>query len=143
MSKLYHTKRKRYKSASSCKSIELVHNTQDDSTFEDLPLDDVPLIVSAKKGEQLLITLNAPDTWNNGKENNAGTWFAIEVNDQIIGKGVYFTGQKGQRVPISIQAVYEVTEDANLKVKGKWAVCNNGKSFIGAFSETTLTVLKV
>lgn len=141
MSKLYHTKKARVKSASNYRTVEVVHLNNDDSTFEDLPLKNVPLIVSASKGDKLLITLTAPDTWNNKK--GCGTWFGIEVNDKIIGKGVYFVAEDSQRVPISIQAVYEVDSNKDFEIKGKWATCKGGKSYIGAYSETTLTVLKV
>ncbi len=141
MAELYIIKKDRVKSASSYRTTELVHHNNDDSTFEDLPLKKSPLKIPLKKGDKLLITLTAPDTWNNTK--NYGTWFGIELNDKILGKGVYFVAEDGQRVPISIQTVYEATEDITCIIKGKWATCKGGKSFIGAYSETTLTVLKI
>lgn len=40
-----------------------------------------PISFSAVKGNQLLITLNVPDTWCD--KAGDGAWFAISVNDEI------------------------------------------------------------
>ena len=49
-----------------------------------------PISFSAVKGNQLLITLNVPDTWCD--KAGDGAWFAISVNDEIKSRGVYYSG---------------------------------------------------
>lgn len=101
-----------------------------------------PISFSVVKGNQLLITLNVPDTWCD--KAGDGAWFAISVNDEIKSRGVYYSGKDGQRVPITLQTVVDVEEDHSYIIKGLW--CNesgteNRNCNIGEFSETVLTVL--
>ena len=77
-----------------------------------------PISFNAVKGNQLLITLNVPDTWCD--KAGDGAWFAISVNDEIKSRGVYYSGKDGQRVPITLQTVVDVEEDHSYIIKGLW-----------------------
>lgn len=103
-----------------------------------------PIVINAEKGNQLLITLNVPDTWCD--KAGDGAWFAINVNDQIVARGVYYCGIDGQRVPITVQTVIDSTINQRYVVKAMW--CNehdtqDRKCCIGGYSEATLTVLQL
>lgn len=119
------------------------YNNGNDACFQPIP-EIPPIVVEARMGNQLLITLNAPDTWCD--KAGDGAWFAISVNDKIVGRGVYYCGKDGQRVPITVQAVIGATTEQRFIVKAMW--CNengteNRNCYIGEYSETTLTIVQL
>lgn len=96
--------------------------------------------VKVKKDSQLLITLTVPDTWCDtaGK----GAWFAIQIDKKsIVARGLYTCGIKGQRVPIVLQALVDITSDSEVEVVAQWHSIENATCNIGSASETVLTVL--
>lgn len=141
MSQILIASKKRNSSSYSIKGH--YYNNGSDACFQIIP--GIPsIVVEARMGNQLLITLNVPDTWCD--KAGDGAWFAISVNDKIVGRGVYYCGKDGQRVPITIQAVVDVTSNLRYSVKAMW--CNEAGTedrncYIGQYSETTLTVLQL
>lgn len=119
------------------------HYYANDKNFCFQPIEQLsPISLDAVRGNQLLITLNVPDTWCD--KAGDGGWFAISVNDEIKTRGVYYSGMDGQRVPITLQTVVDVDDNQRFVIKGMW--CNeNGTQdrgcHIGEYSETVLTVL--
>ncbi len=117
------------------------YNNSNDVCFQEIE-QMAPILLKANVGNQLLITLNVPDTWCDRAGD--GGWFAIKVNDTIATRGVYYSAMDGQRVPIVLQTVVDIHSEQNVVVKAMW--CNengtqNRNCNIGEYSETVLTVL--
>lgn len=101
-----------------------------------------PIKLPDNKFSQVLITLTVPDTWCD--QAGDGAWFAIKVNNEIVARGLYTCGMNGQRVPITLQAAVDLTDNEDYQIEGMW--CNtNGTNkrpcYIGDFSETVLSVI--
>lgn len=99
-----------------------------------------PVLYNAKKGEQLLITLNIPDTWC--ERAGDGAWFAIKANGAVIASGLYSCGINKQRVPICLQTVIEVDSNKSFEIEAAW--CNfdkTGTCYVGRIGDTILTVI--
>ncbi|WP_455628722.1 hypothetical protein [Parabacteroides chinchillae] len=118
------------------------YNNNNDACFQEItPI--APISFKASKGNQLFITLTIGDTWCD--KAGDGAWFAIKVNNNIVARGLYTCGMDGQRVPITLQTMVNITSpEENITVKAMW--CNNGGTdnrycSIGGFSEAVLTVL--
>lgn len=142
MSKLFISKKRR-SLVSPIKIHGHYYDNKVDSCFQEIG-QIAPIIINAEMGNQLLITLNVPDTWCD--KAGDGAWFAISVNDQIVARGVYYCGIDGQRVPITVQTVIDAATDERYIVRAMW--CNergtqDRNCSIGEYSETTLTVLQL
>lgn len=102
-----------------------------------------PISVEAEKDSQLLITLTVPDTWCDVA--GEGAWFAIKAGspgtNNIVARGLYTCGIAGQRVPIVLQALVDITCDQPVEVVAQWHATGNAPCYIGSASETVLTVL--
>ena len=140
MSKLFSSSKRR-NSGSAIKIQNHYYKNNDNACFQ--VIDQIaPISVDTKPGNQLLITLSIPDTWCD--KAGDGGWFAISVNNEIKGRGVYYSGKDGQRVPITIQTVLDANSNQHFTIKAMW--CNeNGTEgracYIGEYSEAVLTVL--
>lgn len=107
--------------------------------FQDIP--GMSMKADAAAGDQFLVTLTAPDTWNDTE--GGGGWFAIVFNKNIVARGVFTTGAPGQRVPISLQTVVTVAKTGTCQFSAKFCCAFKGSVVVGAFSQTVLTALRV
>lgn len=118
------------------------YNNNDDSCFQEIN-EMAPISIKACKGNQLLITLTVLDTWC--EKAGDGAWFAIKVNNKIVARGLYSVAMDGQRVPITLQAMVDVTSlEEDVTIRAMWCNCEgtSGRACcIGEFSESILTVL--
>lgn len=117
------------------------YNNNDDNCFQEITQIQ-PITLKAIAGNQLLITLNIPDTWCD-KAGDWG-WFAVKVNEKIVTRGLQAAGSDAQRVPITLQTVVDVDSEKDFVIKAMW--CNGGgtenrRCYIGEYSEAVLTVL--
>lgn len=96
---------------------------------------------NAAAGDQFLVTLTAPDTWNDTAGGRG--WFAITCNGNIIAQGLFTSAVAGQRVPISLQMVYTATQTGPHQFAAQFCCENPGVLNIGGWSQTVLTALRV
>jgi hypothetical protein len=108
-------------------------------TFQNIP--GLSLAVDAATGDQFLVTLTAPDTWNDTAGGRG--WFAITCNSNIIARGLYTSAVAGQRVPISLQMVYTANPTGTYHFAAQFCSEIHGTVNIGSWSQTVLTVLRV
>lgn len=140
MSQLFISSKKR-NSGSVIKIKGHYYDNNNDFCFQEIK-EIAPVSVKATIGNQLLVTLNVPDTWCDKAGDWA--WFAIKIGDKIVTRGLYSSARDEQRVPITLQTVISVNSEQSFIVKAMW--CNGaGTEFrncnIGEYSEAVLTVL--
>jgi hypothetical protein len=108
-------------------------------TFQNIPNLAVP--ANAANGDDFLVTLTAPDTWNDTA--GGGGWFAITCNSSIVARGLFTGAVAGQRVPISLQAVVHAPTTGTYHFAAQFCCQTHGVLTVGAWSETVLSVLRV
>ena len=141
MSRLFSSRKRR--SFSECQISGHYYNNNDDACFKPIALID-PIVLDGLKGGKLLVTLTVADNWC--EKAGDRTWFAIEVDGKICTRGLISAGIDNQRVPIVLQAVYEMDASRPISVKAMW--CNgpetNGrKCYIGSWGDLVLTALQI
>lgn len=110
----------------------------DDSSFQ--PVKGLTTNALPLGANPVLITLTVPNTWNS--EAGGGTWFAIKAQGKIIARGLYTCAVDGQRMPITLNTVYQANnsgENTNFQVF--WCTNGKGTGFIEANSNANLTIL--
>ena len=107
-------------------------------TFQNIP--GMSFTVGAAVGDQFLVTLTAPDTWNDTAGGRG--WFAITCNSNIIARGL-FSGAAGQRVPLSLQTVFTANQTGTYHFEAQFCWEIHGALHIGGWSETVLTALRI
>ena len=95
----------------------------------------------AAAGDQFLVTLTVPDTWNDTAGGRG--WFAITHNSSVIAQGLFTSAVAGQRVPISLQAVFPANVTGSYQFEAKFCREGLGTLNIGGWSQIILTVLRL
>jgi hypothetical protein len=113
-------------------------------TFQNIP--GMSFTADAAIGDQFLVTLTAPDTWNDTAGNRS--WFAItcsppNLSSSIIALGLFTSAVAGQRVPISLQMVFKANQTGTYHFAAQFCCEIHGMLNIGALSQTVLTALRV
>lgn len=109
------------------------------SNFQNIP--GMSVTAEAATGDQFLVTLTVPDTWNDTAGGRG--WFAITCNSNIIARGLFTSAVADQRVPISLQAVVTATPGGTYQFAGQFCSEIHGVVHIGGWSQSWLTVLRV
>lgn len=108
-------------------------------TFQNIP--GMSFTAGASVGDQFLVTLTAPDTWNDTAGGRG--WFAITCNSNIIARGLFTSAVAGQRVPISLQMVFTANQTGTYHFAAQFCCEIHGALNIGGWSETVLTALRI
>jgi len=108
-------------------------------TFQNIP--GLSIAADAAAGDQFLVTLTVPDTWNNTA--GGGGWFAITSNSNIVARGLFTGAVANQRVPISLQMVVNATTTGTYHFAAQFCCEVHGVLTLGAWSQAVLTVLRV
>ena len=111
------------------------------SNFQNIP--GMSVTAEAATGDQFLVTLTVPDTWNDTAGGRG--WFAITCNSNsnIIARGLFTSAVADQRVPISLQAVVTATPGGTYHFAAQFCSEIHGVVHIGGWSQSWLTVLRV
>lgn len=107
--------------------------------FQNIP--GMSFAADAAIGDQFLVTLTVPDTWNDTAGGRG--WFAITCNSNIIARGLFMSAVADQRVPISLQTVFNVTQTGTYHFAAQFCREIHGVVSIGAWSQSVLTALRV
>jgi hypothetical protein len=107
--------------------------------FQNIP--GLAFTVNAATGDQFLVTLTAPDTWNDAA--GGWGWFAITCNGAIVAQGLFESAVADQRVPLSLQAVVTATTSGPYQFAGQFCRQIQGRLHIGSLSPTILTTLRL
>ena len=109
-------------------------------SFQNIP--GLSVTVNAAAGDQFLVTLTMPDTWNDTA--GGGGWFAITCNSNsnIIARGLFSSATAGQRVPISLQMVLVANQTGAYQFAAQFCSYNHGTVYVGSWSQSVLTVLR-
>jgi hypothetical protein len=109
------------------------------SNFQNIP--GMSFTADAAAGDQFLVTLTVPDTWNDTAGGRG--WFAITCNNNIIARGLFSSAVADQRVPISLQAVFTATQTATYHFAAQFCSEIHGVVHIGGWSQSWLTALRI
>jgi hypothetical protein len=112
--------------------------------FQNIP--GMSFTAEAATGDQFLVTLTVPDTWNDTAGGRG--WFAITCNlnnssPTIIARGLFTSAVADQRVPISLQTVFNVSQTGTYHFAAQFCREIHGTVSIGAWSQAVLTALRV
>ena len=107
--------------------------------FQNIP--GLSIAADAAIGDEFLVTLTVPDTWNTTA--GGGGWFAITCNSNIIARGLFTSAVANQRVPISLQMVVTATTTGTYHFAAQFCCEAHGVLYLGAWSQAVLTLLRV
>jgi len=113
-------------------------------TFQNIP--GMSLSADAAVGDQFLVTLTVPDTWNDTAGGRG--WFAITYAfgsnpPNIIAQGLFSCAMANQRMPITIQTVVAAAQTGSHHFAAQFCREVSGVVYIGGWSKSDLSLLRV